>query len=158
MYSDKHQNQKVCQNFQVNHGAKLPYIFFEPLSSDEKLFILMNMYRCYLIMKIMKKTSAHSVIKKFNKIFLMFDYSKKWQWAPFQSDLLKSYFEFLNIEHVKSPHLIHKPIGWLRNSWRSYQKTIKTSVYKSRTCKNYLHEVTRHYRSIFHATADYSQT
>ena len=38
--------------------------FYGPLSSDEKLFVLIDMYSSYPIGEIMKKTSAQSVIKK----------------------------------------------------------------------------------------------
>ena len=68
---------------------------------DEKL--LMDMYFRYPIVEIiLSAQSAQSVIRKFNKIFSMFGYPKKVlsdNGPPFESDVLKLYFEFLNIKH-----------------------------------------------------------
>ena len=42
---------------------------YGPLPSDEILFVLMDVHSRYPIVKIMKKTSVQSVIRKLNKIF-----------------------------------------------------------------------------------------
>ena len=79
--------------------------FYGPLPSEQKLFVLIDMYSRYPIAKIMKNTSAQSVIRKFNKIYSIFGYPKKVlsdNGPLFQSDLfIKFYFEFLNIKHRK---------------------------------------------------------
>ena len=52
----------------------------------------------------MKSTSAQSVISKFDKIFSMFCYPKEVlsdNGLPFQSDLFKLCFKFLNVKDCK---------------------------------------------------------
>ena len=62
------------------------------------------MYSRYPIVEIMKNASAQSVIKKFNKIISMFGFPIKVltdNRPPFQSALLKLYFQFLKIKYRK---------------------------------------------------------
>ena len=63
--------------------------FYGPLPSDEKFFILMDIFPRYPIGEIMKNASAQFAIKKSIKIFSMFGYPKnviKDNKPPFQRD------------------------------------------------------------------------
>ena len=70
-------NQQVSK-LQKYPGRQIATDSYGPSPSDEKLFVLMNMYSHYPIVEIMKNMSVQSAIKNFNKIFSIFAYPKKY--------------------------------------------------------------------------------
>ena len=112
----------------------------------------------YLFSWTMKNTSPQSVIRKFNKILSMFGYPKKVlsdNGPLFQSDLLKLYFEFLNIKHRKISLRYPQTNRMIEKFMKVVSKAIKTLVYENRNWKDNLLEVLRSYRSSIHATTGY---
>ena len=60
---------------------------------------------------------------------------------PFQSDLLKLYFELLNIKYHKITPRYLQAKGTIEKFMKVVSKAIKISVYENRNWKDNLHEV-----------------
>ena len=76
--------------------------FFGPLPSGEYLFVIEDIYSRYPFIDIMKSMTAPSIINKLEKLFAIFGYPNKIRsdkGPPFQSEILKLYFENIDITH-----------------------------------------------------------
>ena len=68
---------------------------------------------------------------------------------PSKSDLLKSYFEFLNIKHRKITPPYPQTNGMIEKFMKVVSKVIKTSVYENRNWKDDLREVLHNLKPAF---------
>ena len=133
--------------------------FYGPLPSGDYLLVIIDEYSRFPIVRIVKSTSANTIIPVIDDIFATFgipDILKSDNGPPFNSGQLQSYAEHMGFTHRKVTPYCHRANGDAERFMKNLGKIIRAASSEGKPWKQELNKFLCNYRATPHITTGVS--